>query len=55
MTPVTWNFATMPSEEWKDGVGSALTTYAAGQTDATGTPSRPRSWMAGPTECRLSH
>ena len=23
----------MPSEEWKNGVGSALTTYAADQTD----------------------
>ena len=32
--PVSWNFATMPSEEWKNGVGSALTTYAADQTDA---------------------
>ena len=32
--PVSWNFATMPSEEWKNGVGSALTTYAANQTDA---------------------
>ena len=31
--PVTWNFTTMPSEEWKNGVGSALTTYAAKQTD----------------------
>ena len=32
-TPVSWNFSTMPSEEWKYGVGSALTTYAADQTD----------------------
>ena len=31
--PVSWNFTTMPSEEWKDGVGSALTAYAAEQTD----------------------
>ena len=29
-TPVDWCFATMPSEEWKNGVGSALTAYAAG-------------------------
>ena len=29
-TPVTWNFTTMPSEEWKNGLGSALTAYAAG-------------------------
>lgn len=28
--PVSWNFTTMPSEEWKDGVGAALTQYAAG-------------------------
>ncbi|MBM6953637.1 ABC transporter substrate-binding protein [Enorma phocaeensis] len=33
-TPVKWCFSTMPSEEWKNGVGSALTTYAADQTDA---------------------
>ena len=32
-TPVSWNFTTMPSEEWKNGVGSALTAYAADQTD----------------------
>ena len=29
-TPVDWCFSTMPSEEWKNGVGSALTAYAAG-------------------------
>lgn len=33
-TPVSWNFPTMPSEEWKNVLGSALTTYAADQTDA---------------------
>ena len=33
-TPVSWNFPTMPSETWKNGVGSALTAYAADQTDA---------------------
>ena len=32
--PVSWNFPTMPSEEWKNGVGTALTAYAADQTDA---------------------
>ena len=32
-TPVSWSFATMPSEEWKNGVGSALTAYAAGTGD----------------------
>jgi raffinose/stachyose/melibiose transport system substrate-binding protein len=31
--PVSWNFTTMPSEEWKNGVGSALTAYAADQTE----------------------
>ena len=31
--PVSWNFPTMPSEEWKNGVGSALTAYAAGLGD----------------------
>ena len=29
-TPVSWNFTTMPSEEWKNVLGSALTAYAAG-------------------------
>ncbi|MBP7349601.1 MAG: ABC transporter substrate-binding protein [Butyrivibrio sp.] len=29
-TPVSWNFTTMPSEEWKNTLGSALTAYAAG-------------------------
>ena len=29
-TSVDWCFSTMPSEEWKNGVGSALTAYAAG-------------------------
>lgn len=32
--PVSWNFSTMPSEEWKNGVGTCLTAYAADQTDA---------------------
>ena len=29
-TSVTWCFTTMPSENWKDGVGSALLEYAQG-------------------------
>ena len=29
-TPVTWCFTTMPSENWKNGVGSALLEYAQG-------------------------
>ena len=32
-TPVTWSFSTMPSETWKDGVGSALLEYAQGTGD----------------------
>ena len=33
--PVSWNFATIPSDDWKDGVGAALLSYAQnGQTDA---------------------
>lgn len=32
-TPVTWCFTTMPSETWKDGVGSALLEYAQGTGD----------------------
>ena len=33
-TPVSWNFPTMPSEEWKNVVGQGLTAYAADPTDA---------------------
>lgn len=29
-TAVSWNFSTIPSEKWKDGVGSALLEYAQG-------------------------
>ncbi len=29
-TPVSWNFTTMPSEEWKNKVGSAMLEYAQG-------------------------
>ena len=32
-TPVSWNFTTMPSEEWKNVLGDALSQYAADQTD----------------------
>lgn len=32
-TPVDWCFTTMPSEEWKNGVGSALLEYAQGTGD----------------------
>ena len=35
-TPVSWNFPTMPSEEWKNGVGTALTAYSAGTGDWDG-------------------
>lgn len=29
-TPVSWNFSTIPSETWKNNLGSALTAYASG-------------------------
>ena len=32
-TPVSWNFTTMPNEDWKNGVGAALTQYAAGTSE----------------------
>lgn len=32
-TPVSWNFTTMPSEEWKNKVGSAMLEYAQGTGD----------------------
>ena len=51
--PVTWNFATIPSEEWKNGVGSALTAYAAGTGDwAAVEKAFVEGWA---TEYRLSH
>jgi raffinose/stachyose/melibiose transport system substrate-binding protein len=31
--PVSWTFPTMPSEAWKNDLGSALTAYAAGTGD----------------------
>ncbi len=35
LDPVSWNFATIPSENWKNEVGAALLAYAqGGQTDA---------------------
>lgn len=33
-TPVAWHFPTMPSDQWRSRLGSALTAYAAQQTDA---------------------
>lgn len=35
-TSVAWTFTTMPSEEWKNGVGSALLEYAQGTGDWDG-------------------
>lgn len=32
-TSVSWNFSSIPSETWKDGVGAALTEYAQGTGD----------------------
>ena len=34
-TSVSWNFPTMPSEQWKDDLGSAMIAYAANPSDAT--------------------
>ena len=31
--PVSWVFATMPSEDWKNGVGAAMVSYAQGKSD----------------------
>lgn len=38
-TSVTWCFTSMPSETWKDSLGSALTAYAAGTGDWSGVES----------------
>ncbi len=35
-TSVAWCFTTMPSEEWKNGLGTALTAYAANTGDWAG-------------------
>lgn len=32
-TPVSWDFTTIPSDEWKTQLGIALTNYATNQTD----------------------
>lgn len=32
-TPVSWNFTTMPSDAWKNAVGSAMLAYAQGSGD----------------------
>ena len=29
--PIAWTFSTIPSENWKNGVGAALTAYAEGR------------------------
>ena len=52
-TPVSWNFATIPSEEWKNGVGSALTAYAAGTGDWDAVKTAFVDGWA--TEYKLSH
>ena len=51
--PVSWNFTTMPSEEWKNGVGSALTAYAAGTGDWAGVVTAFVDGWA--TEYKLAH
>ena len=47
-TPVSWNFTTMPSEEWKNGVGTALAQYAATRPTRCGRVLSPLSSTAGP-------
>lgn len=32
-TPVSWSFVTMPSEDWKNGVASAMVSYAQGKSN----------------------
>jgi raffinose/stachyose/melibiose transport system substrate-binding protein len=32
-TPIAWVFTTMPSEDWKNGVGAAMVAYAQGKGD----------------------
>ncbi|MEN6470261.1 MAG: ABC transporter substrate-binding protein [Clostridiaceae bacterium] len=52
-TAVAWCFATMPSEEWKNALGSALTAYAAGTGDwAAVTAAFVDGWKS---EYALSH
>ena len=34
-TPVSWNFSTIPSEDWKNGVGDAMAAYAKNQSEDT--------------------
>ena len=52
-TPVAWAFTTIPSEEWKNGVGSALTAYAAGTGDWAGVVTAFVDGWA--TEYKLAH
>ena len=52
-TSVDWCFSTMPSEEWKNGVGSALTAYAAGTGDWDAVKTAFVDGWA--TEYKLSH
>ena len=54
-TPVSWNFTTMPSEEWKNGVGEALTAYAADQTDANWKAVKKAFVDGWKTEYELAH
>ncbi len=34
-TPVSWNFSTIPSEDWKKALGGAMAAYAKNPSDAT--------------------
>ena len=44
-TPVSWNFTTMPSEDWKNGVVQLL--HSMQQAQAHGTMLRQHSYRAG--------
>ena len=54
-TPVSWNFTTMPSEAWKNGVGAALTAYAADPSDDTWAAVKTAFVDGWKTEYDLAH
>ncbi len=54
--PIAWDFATIPSDDWKDGVGAALLAYAQnGQTDALWGNVRNAFVNGWETEYRKNH
>ena len=44
-TAVSWNFTMMPSEQWKNDLGSALLEYAQGTGNWDGVKSAFRGWL----------